>query len=134
VCVAGAESMAAVYPAARNLCAAVTYTRSRNCCPVVQTRRSTTRGGGQIHLLVSKLESTRDRLRPAPKFGAARRKVVFLCVVLLPVSVAQKILYMKNHLTGGPRFPLYREVVTNRHTLHALAPDWHSSIPCQPVY
>ena len=31
MCVAGAESMAAVYPAARNLCAAVTYTRSRNC-------------------------------------------------------------------------------------------------------
>merc|ERR1712008_248713 len=28
VCVAEAESMATVYPAARNLCAAVTYTRS----------------------------------------------------------------------------------------------------------
>ena len=31
MCVAEAESMATVYPAARNLCAAVTYTRSRNC-------------------------------------------------------------------------------------------------------
>merc|ERR1711935_1027531 len=31
VCVTEAESMATVYPAARNLCAAVTYTRSRIC-------------------------------------------------------------------------------------------------------
>ena len=30
VCVAEAESMATVYPAARNLCAAVTYTRLRS--------------------------------------------------------------------------------------------------------
>ena len=41
VCVAEAESMATAYPAARNLCAAVTYTRVRETAlyPFVRTVR-----------------------------------------------------------------------------------------------